>query len=125
MEEQNFKRQKLNEAVHSVSGGRYSPIMSTLDTTWDDVSNTQQCYYIHKAKEAVVNVLSVITPSQEESVWHALQSEVHWDTNRGNQRKCKWFDPDSGLVGILVKVSQQAAGSTLANQETDSIPLCR
>ena len=28
MEEQNFKRQKLNEAVHSISGGRYSPVMS-------------------------------------------------------------------------------------------------
>lgn len=46
MEEQNSKRQKLNEAVHSISGGRYSPVMSTLNTTWDDVSDTQQRYYI-------------------------------------------------------------------------------
>lgn len=46
MEEQNSKRQKLNEAVHSISGGRYSPVMSTLNTTWNDVSDTQQCYYI-------------------------------------------------------------------------------
>ncbi|KAJ7371419.1 hypothetical protein OS493_025885 [Desmophyllum pertusum] len=38
MEEQNSKRQKLNEAVHSISGGRYSPVMSTLNTSWDDVS---------------------------------------------------------------------------------------
>ena len=49
MEEQNNKRQKLNEAVHSISGGRYSPVMSTLNTTWDDVSDTQQRYYIRKA----------------------------------------------------------------------------
>ena len=42
MEDQNNKRQKLNDAVHSISGGRYSPLMSTLNTTWDDVSDTQQ-----------------------------------------------------------------------------------
>ena len=42
IEEQNIKRQKLNEAVHSISGGRYSPVMSTLNTTWDDISDTQQ-----------------------------------------------------------------------------------
>ena len=41
MEEQNSKRQKFNEAVHSISGGRYSLVMSTLNTTWDDVSDTQ------------------------------------------------------------------------------------
>ena len=41
MEDQNIKRQKLNEAVHSISGGRYSPVMSTLNTTWADVSDTQ------------------------------------------------------------------------------------
>ena len=41
MEEQNIKRQELNEAVHDISGGRYSPVMSTLNTTWDDVSDTQ------------------------------------------------------------------------------------
>jgi len=37
MEEQNSKRQKLNEAVHSISGGQYSPVMSTLNMTWDDI----------------------------------------------------------------------------------------
>ena len=46
MEEQNSKRQELNEAVHNISGGRYSPVMSTLSTTWDDVSDTQERYYI-------------------------------------------------------------------------------
>ena len=50
--------------------------MSTLNTTWDDVSDRQQRYYIRKAKEAVAAALSVITPGQEESVWEALQSEV-------------------------------------------------
>ena len=61
MEEQKSKRQKLNEAVHSISGGRYSPVMSALNTTWDDVSDTQQRYYICKAKESIETSLSVIT----------------------------------------------------------------
>jgi len=55
-EEQNSKQQKLNEAVHSISGGRYSPVMSTLNMTWDDVSDTQQRYYIRKAKETIANL---------------------------------------------------------------------
>ena len=108
-EEQNFKRQKLNEAVYSISGGHYSPVMSTLNTTWDDLSDTQQRHYICQAKEPVATALSVITPGQEESVWEPSQSEVHWDTNRDSQCKCKRFNPNSGLVDILVKAYQQAA----------------
>jgi len=53
MEEQSSKQQKLNEAIHSISGGQYSPVMFTLNTTWYDVSDTQQRYYIHKAKETI------------------------------------------------------------------------
>ena len=108
MEEQNSKRQKLNEAVHSISGGRYSPVMSTLNTTWDDVSDTQQRYYIRKAKETIATSLSVITPGQEELVWKALQTEVLLDSNRDNQGRRKRFDPNSGLVDILVKAYEQA-----------------
>ena len=68
MEEQNSKRQKLNETVHCISDGRHSPLMSTLNTTWVDVSDTQQQYYIRKAKETLATALSVITPGQEELV---------------------------------------------------------
>ena len=53
MEEKSSKRQKLNEAVHSISGGQYSPVMFILNMTWDDVSDTQQRYYIRKAKETI------------------------------------------------------------------------
>jgi len=84
MEEQNSKRRKLNEAVHSISGGRYSPVMSTLNTTWDDLSDTQPRCYIRKAKETIVTSLSVITPGQEKLVWKALQREVLLDPNRDN-----------------------------------------
>lgn len=108
MEEQNSKRQKLNEAVHSISDGRYSPIMSTLNTTCHDVSDTQQHYYICRAKETVVPALLVITPNPEELVWEALHLEAHLDTNRDNQGKHKRFNPSSSLVDILVKAYQQA-----------------
>ena len=108
MEEQNSKRQKLNKAVHSISGGRYSPVMSTLNTTWDNVSDTEQRYYICKAKETIETSLSVITPGQEELVWKALQTEVLLGPNRDNKGKRKHFDPSSGLVEILVKAYEQA-----------------
>ena len=108
MEDQNRKQQKLNEAVHSISGGRYSPVLSTLNTTWDDVSDTQQRYYIRKAKETIATSLSVITPGQEKLVWKTLQTEILLDPNRSNQGKCKRFDPNSGLVDVLVKAYEQA-----------------
>ena len=108
MEDQNNKRQKLNDAVHSISGGRYSPLMSTLNTTWDDVSDTQQRYYIRKAKESIATSLSVIAPGQEELVWKALKAEVHLDADRDNQGKRKRFDPSSGLVDVLIKAYEQA-----------------
>ena len=108
MEEQTSKRQQLNEAVHNISGGHYSPVMSTLSTTWDEVSDTQERFCIRKAKETIATSLSVITPAQEELVWKALQTEVLLDPNRDNQRKLKRFDPNSGIVDILVKAYEQA-----------------
>ena len=108
MEEQNNKRQKLSDAVHSIWGGRYSPLMSTLNTTWDDVSDTQQRYYIRKVKESIATSLSVIAPGQEELVWKALKAEVRLDADRDNQGKRKRFDPSSGLVDVLIKAYEQA-----------------
>ena len=108
MEDQNSKRQKLNEAVEDISGGRYSPVMSTLNTTWDDVSYTQQRYYIRKAKETIATSLSVIAPGQEEQMWAALQSERLFDADKSNPGKRKRFDPSSGLVGSLIQAYEQA-----------------
>ena len=82
--------------------------MSTLNTTWDDVSDTQQRYYIRKAKETIATTLSVIAPGQKELDWKALQTEVLLDPNRDNQGKRKHFDSNSGLVDILVKAYEQA-----------------
>ena len=37
VEEQQQRRQLLNNTVSSLSGGRISPILSTLNTSWDDI----------------------------------------------------------------------------------------
>ena len=96
MEDQNSKRQKLNEAVEDISGGCYSPVMSTQNTMWDDVSDTQQRYYIKKFKETIATSLSVIARGQEEQLWAALQSERLFDADKSNPGKRKRFDPSSG-----------------------------
>jgi len=40
VEEQQQRRQLLNNTVSSLSGGRISPILSTLNTSWGDIKNT-------------------------------------------------------------------------------------
>ena len=44
-EVQNERRQTLNDALGNLTGGRFSPILSTLNASWDDISSTQQKYY--------------------------------------------------------------------------------
>lgn len=108
MEEQNSKRQKLNESTSSISGGRYSPLMSTLNTAWEDVSDTQQRYYIRKAKESIATSLSVIAPGQEDEVWKVLRAEALLEAEEENKGKRKRFDSSSSLVNDLVKAYEQA-----------------
>ena len=62
---QNKRRQALNDALGNLPSGRFSPILSTLNASWDDISTTQQKYYTRKAREAVAAMLSVISPGQK------------------------------------------------------------
>ena len=73
MEDQQQKRKSLNEAVGSISSGQFSPVLCTLNTSWGDISNTQQRYYIRKATEAISTTLSVISPGQENEIWSVLR----------------------------------------------------
>ena len=41
-EEQHAKRQTLNDTVSTLTDGRVSPLLSTLNTEWDDISSTLQ-----------------------------------------------------------------------------------
>ena len=50
-----------------------SPLRSTLNTEWDDISSTQQKYYTRKAREIFAATLSVVSPGQEEALWESLR----------------------------------------------------
>ena len=64
-EQQHERRGVINHAFSQLTEGRYSPIASTLGSSWEDVSATQQQYYQRKVKEVLQVVLSVVVPGQE------------------------------------------------------------
>ena len=37
---QNERRQTLNDALGNLTGGRFSPILSTLNASWDNISSS-------------------------------------------------------------------------------------
>ena len=39
---QSQRRQALNDALGNLTSRRFSPILSTLNASWDDISSTQQ-----------------------------------------------------------------------------------
>ena len=41
---QNERRQALNDAPGNMTSGRFSPILSILNASWDNISSTQQNY---------------------------------------------------------------------------------
>ena len=110
MEDQQQKRKSLNEAVGSITSGRYSPILSTLNTSWDDISNTQQRYYIRKATEAITTTLSIICPGQENEIWSALRQApiLLENKNPAESSKRTYFDQKSGIIDALVKAHNEA-----------------
>ena len=50
-EEQHTKRQTLDDTVSTLTDGRVSPLLSTLNTEWDDISSTQQKFTQEKQKK--------------------------------------------------------------------------
>ena len=108
MEEQQEKRQTLNTAITSLTGGRTSPILSTLNTSWHDISSTQQKYYQRKAKETIIAALSVIGPGQEQDLWTDVRKDVRLESGGETTSRRKSFDPSSGIIDSLVKAYNQA-----------------
>lgn len=108
-EEQNAKRQALNDSMNNLTDGRVSPLQSTLNTEWDDISSTQQKYYTRKAKETIAATLSAISPGQEEELWQSIRREPllqSGDHNEGSKRK--YFDINSELIDSLIKAHNEA-----------------
>ena len=50
-EKQHAKRQTLNDTVSTLTDGRVSPLVSTLNTEWDDISSTQQKFTQEKQEK--------------------------------------------------------------------------
>ena len=105
---QQEKHKVLNDTVQTLTDGQTSPILSTLNTTWDDISSTQQKYYQRKAKETIMAVLSVISPGQEEKLWHAVRKEATIGSAQESSTRRKSFDPSSSIIDSLVKAYEQA-----------------
>lgn len=62
---QNEKRRAPNDTLGNLTSGRFSPILSTLNASWDDISSTQEKNYIRKAREAVAATLNKQSSEKE------------------------------------------------------------
>ena len=106
---QNERRQALNNAPGNLTSGRFSPILSTLNASWDDISSAQQKHYICKARETFATTLSVISPGQEKDLWKCIQNDsdiIGRDESSSSKRK--HFDTNTGLIDVLIKTYDQA-----------------
>ena len=109
IEDQQQKRKSLNEAVSSIGSGKYSPLLSMLNASWDDISNTQQQYYLRKASEAITTALSVIHPGQENEIWNSLHQDSLLVENQSleDSSKRKYFYKNSTIIKVLVKAHNE------------------
>ena len=106
---QNERRQALNNAPGNLTSGRFCPILSTLNASWDDISSTQQKYYIRKAREAFATTLSVIGPGQEKDIWKCIQNDSDIiERDESGSSKREHFDTNTGLIDVLIKAYDQA-----------------
>ena len=96
---QNEKRHALNDALGNLTSGRFSPILSTFNASWDDISSTQQKYYTRKAREAVAAMLSVISPGQKKDLWKCIQNDSDLiETDESTSSNGKHFDTHTGSL---------------------------
>ena len=106
-EHQHQKRDALNHTVPQLTEGRYSPIASTLNTSWDNVSVTQQKYYQRKMKEVFQAALSIVVPGQEQQLWNCVREETELG-NVSEEPSAKRKRMDTGLVETLISAHNDA-----------------
>ncbi|XP_031562044.1 uncharacterized protein LOC116297871, partial [Actinia tenebrosa] len=116
MELQQQKRHTLNEAINEMSSGRISPVLSTLNTSWDDISITQQKYYSRKAKEMISTALTTFSPGQEHKLWESIKRGTLPGIEPTGSANRLHFDGTEGLVNVLVKAYNQAASWQIKRQ---------
>ena len=92
----------------NLTSGHFSPILSTLNASWDNISPTQQKDCIRKGRGAVAVALSVISPGQEKDLWKCTQNDLDIiERNENSSSKRKHFDANTGLIDVLIKVHDQ------------------
>ena len=103
IEEQQLKRQTLNATLSTLTSRRTSPLLSTLNASWDDITAMQQSIFT-KGQRICICTLSVISPGQEQEVWNAMRR----DTSGADASRPKVFDTSCGLIDVLIKAFNQA-----------------
>lgn len=83
-------------------------MLSTLNTSWDDISSTQKKYYSRKAKEVISTALSIISPGQEEELWNYIKPEALPGIDATGSANKLYFNGNEGLVNVLIKAYNQA-----------------
>ena len=94
-----------------------SPLKSTLNADWNDISTTQQKYSIGTAKQMFAATLSVISPGQEQQLWQSIRQDpfiMEKESTTGTRRK--YFDINSEPIYVLVKVHNEAPSWQMKGQ---------
>ena len=104
MEDQQQKKKSLNEALGSISSGRFSPVLSTLNTSWGDISNTQQRYYNKRLLRQLVPRFPYLSWTRKRD----MEGSVSSPNSVRKSKSCrvletKYFDRKSGIIDALVK----------------------
>lgn len=106
-EGEHTKRNTIDKAFNTLSSGRISPLKCTLNTEWDDISTTQQKYYLRKAKEMFAATLAVISPGQEEQLWEVLRGDSLNEREDNIGPRLKHF-VKSDVIDALIKAHEES-----------------
>ena len=69
IEELSRKRELLSDAIVEISDGRISPIQSTSRSSWSELGERQQGYYVRKAREVIEATLKCLAPGNGADLW--------------------------------------------------------
>ena len=104
---QQEKRAVLNEALAHIS----DPIASTLNSNWESISSTQKAYYLRKVAQVLTEVLTTITPEQEEKVLEVLRRSLAPTlAKKGNESGARAVKEEvtTNQLSILLRVYHEA-----------------
>lgn len=112
---QHENREILNSAIEKISDGNCSPVRSTLNTDWNDISDRHQNYMVKKTRDIMANVLKTIAPGQENELWKAVKrsSDKLDEPSEQTQKRKKW---DEQTVQSLVAAYNNAESSQTRTQ---------